>query len=63
MWVNRRTTCADVRSRAHSKITDIETRIQSLRRMSRALAKLADECEAGSADVGCPLLEFLEGKL
>jgi Hg(II)-responsive transcriptional regulator len=63
MGVNRRTTCADVRSRAHSKINDIETRIKSLRRMSRALAKLADECEARSDGVGCPLLEYLEGKI
>ena len=40
--VNRRTSCAEVRSRAQAKIADIETRIRSLRQMSRALAKLAD---------------------
>ena len=61
--VSRRTTCADVRSRAEAKITDIEARIRSLRQMSHALTKLADECETHSDGVGCPLLEHLEGKL
>ena len=47
--VSRRTTCADVRSRAEAKIADIEARIRSLRQMSRALTKPADECETHSA--------------
>ena len=61
--VNRRTTCAEVRSRAEAKITDIEARIRSLRQMCRALTKLAEECETHSDGIGCPLLEHLEGKL
>ena len=61
--VNRRTTCADVRSRAEAKITDIEARIRSLRQMRRALTKLAEECETHSNGIGCPLLEHLEGNL
>ena len=55
--------CADFRSAAAAKIADLEERIRSLRQMSRALAKLADECEAYPAGDGCPLLEYLEGEL
>ena len=61
--VSRRTPCAEVRLRAQAKIADIRERIRSLRQMSRALAKLADNCEAHSDGAGCPLLEYLEGKL
>ena len=57
-----RTTCAEVRSRAHAKITDIESRIRSLRRMSRGLAKLAEECDVHSDGVDCPLLKELESE-
>ncbi|HEV2395075.1 MAG TPA: MerR family DNA-binding protein [Verrucomicrobiae bacterium] len=59
---NRRTSCAEVRSRAHAKITDIKARIRSLRRMSRALAKLARECDARSNGIECPMLKHLEGR-
>lgn len=61
--VNRRTPCADVRARAEAKIADIEARIHSLRQMGRALAKFASDCEKHSDGAGCPLLEYLEGKL
>ena len=61
MRVSRRTSCSEVRSRAEAKITDIEARIESLRQMSRALAKLTHECETqGGGD--CPLLKHLEGE-
>ena len=36
--VSRRTSCAEVRSRAEAKVADIEARIRSLRQMSRAFA-------------------------
>jgi len=59
--VSRQTSCAEVRSRAEAKIEDIEARIRSLRQMSRALGKLAHECETqGGGD--CPLLKHLEGE-
>jgi Hg(II)-responsive transcriptional regulator len=57
---SRRTTCAEMRSRAHEKIADIKSRILSLRRMRRALAKLAEECDVHSDGVDCPLLKQLE---
>ena len=53
--------CKQVRTTASAKIADIEARIASLKRIRRALAKLAHECDAGRG--GCPLLEYLEGKL
>lgn len=61
--VSRRASCAEVRSRAEAKISDIKARIHSLQQMSRALTKLADECEARGGSTGCPLLEFLEDAL
>src|SRR6266567_7334681 len=63
LGVGRRTSCAEVRSRAEGKIADIEARIRSLRQMSRALLKLADKCDAHSDGAECPLLEYLEGKI
>src|SRR5262245_47299743 len=55
--------CAEVRERAEAKIADIEERILSLRRMGRALAKLASACGQEGAKKSCPILEHLEGHL
>lgn len=55
--------CQKVRANASAKIADIEARLRSLRRMERALNRLASECEARGERTGCPLLEYLEGKL
>src|SRR5437879_13704626 len=41
--VSRRTSCAQVRSHAESKMTDIEERNRSLRQMKRELTKHAEE--------------------
>lgn len=57
--VSARATCADVRTRAEAKVADIEARIRSLRRMSRALAKLAEECGQPHPACACPLLDRL----
>ena len=59
--VSRRTSCAQVRAHAESKMTDIEERIRSLQQMKRALTKLAHECETQSGG-HCPLLMYLEGE-
>lgn len=59
---SRRTSCAEVRSRARVKIADIEKRIRSLRQMSRALAKLAEECDVHPKTDECPLLNHLESE-
>jgi MerR family copper efflux transcriptional regulator len=59
--VSRRTSCAEVRSRAQTKIGDIKRRIHSLRQVSRALSRLAHECESETGG-DCPLLKHLEGE-
>jgi len=56
-------TCAEVRERADAKIRDIVERIGSLRRMARALARLASECGKKRSNHTCPILEHLEGHL
>ena len=55
--------CRKVRVAANAKIADIQTRIRSLQRISRALTRLADECETHVQGTGCPLLEYLENQL
>ena len=52
--------CADVRARAEAKITDIEQRIASLKRVRRALTKLAAACSGRGPTSECPILETLE---
>ena len=58
-----KTSCKKVRATASAKIDDINARIRSLRRIGRALAKLAHECETHAGRTGCPLLEYLEEKI
>ena len=51
---------ADVRSRARSKIADIEGKIATLQRMKAVLTTLADRCEACASSGACPILNSLE---
>jgi len=55
--------CKKVRATASAKITDIDARIRSLKRISRALARLAHECETRAGSGDCPLLKYLENKV
>ena len=52
--------CADVRARAQTKISDVEQRIAQLDRMKRALVKLAAACSGRGPTSECPILEALE---
>lgn len=53
--------CSDVKGRADAKIADIDERIESLRRMKKALVKLTKACN-GKGDAGeCPILDALNG--
>ncbi len=54
------TTCADVKGRAEAKITDIEARIRSLRKMKKALVKLTAACSGRGTSSECPILEALD---
>ncbi len=51
--------CAAVRKRATAKIDDIEAKIAALRRIKRALVKLAAACAGNDAANECPMLEAL----
>lgn len=52
----------DVKRRAEAKIADIDGRIQSLKRMRKALAKLTTKCSGHGTTSGCPILEAMDGK-
>ena len=55
------TPCAMVKRRADLKIIDIEEKLRSLKRIKKALNKLAATC-SGRGPVGdCPILEALGG--
>ncbi len=54
-----RAKCADIRQRAEEKVQDIDERIETLRRMRKALAKLMAECEGSRPVTECPILESL----
>ena len=62
MRVDGRTTCAEVKEHAERKIADIEAKIQSLRHMKAALAKITKQCSGRGPTSECPILEALEGK-
>jgi MerR family transcriptional regulator, copper efflux regulator len=54
------TTCREVKSRAEQKSAIIDQRIAALRRMKRALEKLAATCSGRGPVSECPILEALE---
>lgn len=57
-----RARCADVRDRAEAKISDVEAKIRSLRKMKRALAGLLAQCEGQRPISECPILESLNAE-
>ena len=58
--IDPQTSCEDVRQRAEAKITDIEEKVRTLRRMKKALAKLTAACSGRAPTTECPILEALE---
>ena len=58
--VDPTTTCADVKQRAESKLTDIEQKIRTLQRMKRALVKVTNSCSGSGPTSECPILEAIE---
>jgi Hg(II)-responsive transcriptional regulator len=57
---DRNASCGEVRSRADSKIEDIEQKIRHLRAMKRALAVLVASCAIEGTTRRCPILEVLD---
>ena len=60
--VSRRTTSADIRTRAEAKIVDIEAKIKSLESMKKTLRKLTKSCAGCGPITECPILESLDGE-
>jgi MerR family transcriptional regulator, copper efflux regulator len=58
--VDPRSTCADVRLRARTKVADIEQRIAALARMKVALEALARSCRGRGPTNACPILDALD---
>ena len=54
--------CDDVKARVDAKITDIETKIATLRRMKRVLDRLSSACGQKQPTEDCPILDALEGQ-
>lgn len=54
------TTCADVKSRAQDKLTDIDAKIRTLRKMKNALVKMTQECSGRGPTSQCPTLDAIE---
>jgi hypothetical protein len=56
------TSCAEVKDRAEAKIADIEARIESLKRMKRALVNVTKACSGRGGTSDWPILEALDGQ-
>lgn len=50
----------DVQKRAQAKLVQVESKVQDLRVLARALKKLLQTCEAGQSTDRCPILMSLE---
>ncbi len=58
--VDPESTCRMVRTRAREKTADIESRIETLQDMKRALVKLTASCRGSGPTSECPILDFLQ---
>ena len=52
--------CGAVKRRAEAKISDIESKVHSLRKMRRTLNKLTRACEERTSTSECPILGSLD---
>jgi MerR family mercuric resistance operon transcriptional regulator len=60
--VDPTTTCAEVRSKAAAKLTDVEQKIEALQRIRKALVKLTAVCRGRGPTSECPILDALDGE-
>ena len=60
--VDPTTTCAEVRSKAAAKLTDVEQKIEALQRIRTALVKLTAVCRGRGPTSECPILDALDGE-
>ena len=54
---------SEVKRRAEAKITDIEAKIRTLRKMKSSLTRLTKACPGHGRTADCPILEALEGRV
>src|SRR6266852_9314703 len=59
--LDARTSCADVRIRAETKLADIEAKIKMLRAVKKALSKIVTACSGRGPISACPILDALDG--
>lgn len=60
LWFDPAAKCCDVRKKAQTKIAEIDERIESLRIMKQALARVTAQCERRGSVAACPLFGGLE---
>lgn len=60
LWFDPRTKCCDVRKKAQAKIVEIDERIESLKVMKKALARITTQCDRRGSVAECPLFIGLE---
>ncbi len=58
--VDPSTKCADVKKRAEEKISHIEDKIRTLKRMRNTLKRLSASCDVKGPASECPILEALD---
>lgn len=56
------TPCVEVRDRAVVKIDNVKEKIRELRRIERALTKVAAQCTGQGPVTACPILEALDAE-
>lgn len=52
--------CGDVQRKAQTKLVQVETKVNDLRTLARALRSLIQTCRAGEPTDQCPILNSLE---
>lgn len=60
--VGAQRSCAEVKARAERKIADVDRRVAQLRRVRKALLKLAAACRGRGPTSQCPILDALEAE-
>ena len=60
--VNPKTSCADIRQKAHLKIEDINRKIGDLKKMKRSLERLAASCIGRGPVTECAIIDAFEEK-
>ena len=58
--MDRGVSCADVKRRAEAKISEVQQKIEYLRKINEALTKLAASCRGRGPTGECPILEALD---